>query len=274
MRKRPRAAHWLRTLVLIFFLLATLFPMVWMLISSFKTEDEIYLDHPTWIPRLLTLANYDALFSHFGFARLTFNSVGITLGVVVISVLFGTMAAYGFSRYRFKGSGVLMGALLLTRMITPASLVLPLYSLMQALKLLNSLTSIIFGIAVLNLPFVVWMMKPFFDQLPHEVEEAAQLDGLSPVGVFWRTALPMAAPGLYSMFLFSFVAGWVDLLFGITFATTPHAMPLTAGLMQMQTGYKIYWGPLMAGGIYLSLPILILAFFFQRSLVNGLRVTT
>ena len=167
-----------------------------------------------------------------------------------------------------------MGALLLTRMITPASLVLPLYTIMRALGLLNTLTATMIGITVLNIPFVVWMMTPFFDQLPREVEEASSLDGLSPVGVFWRVALPMAAPGLYSIFLFSFVAGWVDLLFGITFATTPHAMPLTAGLTQMQTGYKIYWGPLMAGGVYLSLPTLILAFFFQRSLVNGLRVST
>jgi len=91
-------------------------------------------------------------------------------------------------------------------------------------------------------------MKPFFDGLPKEVEEAAVLDGLSPVRVFWRIALPMSSPGLYTVMLFSFVAGWVDLLFGITFSTTPGAMPLTAGLMQMQTGYKIYWGPMMAGG--------------------------
>ncbi len=272
--KRRALPGALRSGILILLMLAALLPMLWMLISSFKTEGEIYLDPPTWLPRLPTLANYASLFQQFGFARLTFNSLVITCAVVALSILFGTMAAYGFSRYSFKGSGVLMGALLLTRMITPASLVLPLYSLMQALRLLNTLTGIIIGIAVLNLPFVVWMMKPFFDQLPREVEEAAEMDGLTPVGVFWRTALPMAAPGLYSIFLFSFVAGWVDLLFGITFATTPHAMPLTAGLMQMQTGYKIYWGPLMAGGIYLSLPTMILAFFFQKSLVKGLRVTT
>jgi len=270
-RSFPKAV---RSATLLILMLAALLPMLWMLISSFKTEGEIYLDPPTWFPRLPTLANYASLFQQFGFLRLTFNSLVITSAVVALSVLFGAMAAYGFSRYGFTGSRVLMGTLLLTRMITPASLILPLYSLMRTLGLLNTLTGIAIGIAVLNLPFVVWMMKPFFDQLPREVEEAGELDGLTPVGVFWRTALPMAAPGLYSIFLFSFVAGWVDLLFGITFATTPHAMPLTAGLMQMQTGYKIYWGPLMAGGIYLSLPTMILAFFFQKSLVNGLRVTT
>ncbi len=274
MTARRRFFVSLRTLVLLLALAATLLPMLWMAVSSLKTEDEIYSSPPTWIPQKPTLSNYAALFSQFGFARLTLNSTIITVGVVAISMLFGTMAAYGFSRYRFRGSGILLGALLLTRMITPASLVLPLYALMQALGLLNRLTSIVIGIAVLNLPFVVWIMKPFFDQLPHQVEEAAELDGLSPVGVFWKVALPLAAPGLYSIFLFSFVAGWVDLLFGITFSTRADAMPLTAGLMQMQTGYKIYWGPLMAGGIYLSIPTMLLAFLFQRSLVNGLRVST
>lgn len=255
-------------------LLLTLLPIYWMTISSLKTEEEIYLSSPTWLPAQPTLANYAALFEKFGFAKLTLNSALIALGVVIVSLAFGTMASYGFSRYRFRGSGLLMGALLLTRMITPTSLIVPLYSLMRALGLLNTLFSVGIGITVLNLPFVVWIMKPFFDQLPHEIEEASQIDGLGPSGVFWRIALPMAAPALFSVMLFSFVAGWVDLLFGITFATTQSAMPLTAGLMQMQTGYKIYWGPLMAGGVYLSIPTMILAFFFQKSLINGLRIST
>jgi ABC-type glycerol-3-phosphate transport system permease component len=274
MNRKYNVSKALKVPTLIAILLVTFLPMFWMIISSFKTEAEIYQDKPTWLPAHPTLANYASLFTQFGFGRLTLNSLAIVVGVVAISLLFGMMAAYGFSRYRFKGSGIILGALLMTRMVTPASLVLPLYTLMRYLGLLNSLISIIIGITVLNIPFVVWMMKPFFDQLPHEIEEAAEVEGLSPIGVFWKIAIPMASPGVYSILLFSFVAGWVDLLFGMTFSTTPQAMPLTAGLMQMQTGYKIYWGSLMAGGVYLSLPTLVLAFFFQRSLVNGLRVTT
>ncbi|HEX2979150.1 MAG TPA: carbohydrate ABC transporter permease [Anaerolineaceae bacterium] len=232
--------------------LAALFPMAWMASSAFKPESEIYQDPPTWIPDHFTFQNFTDLFTRFQFGLLTRNSVIISLGVVLISLVLGGMAAYGFSRYSFPGSNFLLGALLFTRMITPSSLVVPLFSLMQALDRLDTLESIIAGVAVLNLPFVVWMLKPFFDELPREVEEAGEIDGLSPFSVFWRISVPMAAPGLYTVLLFSFIAGWVDLLFGISFSTIPEAMPLTAGLMQMQTGYKIYWGAMMAGGLYLS----------------------
>ncbi len=251
--------------------LMALFPMAWMASSSFKPEDEIYRDPPTWIPQHSTLQNYSDLFTRFNFGILTRNSVIISLGVVGISLVLGATAAYGFSRYGFRGSGFLLGGLLLTRMITPSSLVVPLFSIMERLGRLNTLDSIVAGITVLNLPFVVWILKPFFDELPREVEETGELDGLTPVGVFWKIVIPMAAPGLYTVLLFSFIAGWVDLLFGISFSTVPEAMPLTAGLMQMQTGYQIYWGPMMAGGIYLTLPTFILALIFQKYLIKGLR---
>lgn len=203
---------------------------------------------------------------------MTWNSLVITIGVITISTLFGAMAAYGFSRYPFRGGGTLLGLLLLTRMVTPASLVLPLYLIMQTLGLLNTLTSITLGITVLNLPFVVWMLKPFFDSLPKEIEEAAQIDGLGPLAVFWRVAMPLAAPGLYTVALFSFITGWVDLLFGMSFSTIPEAMPLTVGMMQMQTGYKIYWGSMMAGGMYLTLPAFLVAFAMQKYLLRGMRL--
>lgn len=249
-----------------------LFPMAWMASSSLKPEDEIYQDPPTWIPNHVTFENYADLFNRFDFGILTRNSILISFGVVAISLVLGAMAAYGFSRFSFRWSEILLGGLLLTRMITPASLVVPLFSIMESLGRLNHLDPIIAGITVLNLPFVIWIMKPFFDELPREVEEAGEIDGLSPISVFWKIAIPMAAPGLFTVLLFSFISGWVDLLFGMSFSTVPEAMPITVGLMQMQTGYKIYWGPMMAGGIYITLPTFLLALVFQKFLLRGMRV--
>lgn len=248
-------------------------PIFWMLLSSLKTEDEIFRSSPTVIPEAVTLDNYTALFDQFAFGRLTLNSVIISAGVVFISVAFGGMAAYGFSRYPFRGGGVLLAALLLTRMITPAALVIPLYLIMDTLGLLNTLTSIIVGVSVLNLPFAIWLLKPFFDAVPREIEEAGLIDGLTPFGVFFRVAMPLAVPGLITVGLFSFIAGWTDLLFPMTFSTTVEATPLTSGLLQMQTGYRIYWGALMAGGIYLTLPTLLVSFGLQRYLVRGMRMS-
>lgn len=263
---------WALMVALILAAVVSLFPIVWMATSSVKTEDEIYKDPPTWIPENFTLEHYSSLFSRFHFGQLTINSVVISASVVVVSTILGSMAAYGFSRYGFRGSGILLGFILLARMITPAALVVPLYIVMKVLSLLNTLTSIMIGITVLNLPFVVWIMKPFFDGLPKEIEEAAEIDGLSPIRVFWRIAMPVAAPGIYTVILFSFITGWVDFLFGISFSTATQSMPLTVGLAQMQTGYEIYWGPMMAGGIYLTLPTFLLAFALQKYLIRGVRL--
>jgi ABC-type glycerol-3-phosphate transport system permease component len=250
---------------------ATLAPFLWLVLSSLKTEANIFAS-PLAFLQAPTLANYASLFQQFHFAIATLNSVVISLGVVVISVALGALAAYGFSRYPFAGGRFLLGALLITRMVTPAALVVPLYLIMNALGLLNSLVSIILGIAVLNLPFVVWVLRPFFDALPREIEEAGLIDGLSPFGVFWRIAVRLAAPGLVTVALLSFIAGWTDLLFPMSFSTTPDATPLTSGLLQMQTGYKIYWGSLMAGGVYITLPTMALSFALQRYLIQGMRL--
>jgi ABC-type glycerol-3-phosphate transport system permease component len=250
---------------------ATLVPFLWLVVSSLKTEANIFAE-PLALVQTPTLANYSSLFQQFHFAVATLNSIVISLGVVVISVALGSLAAYGFARYPFTGGRFLLGALLITRMVTPAALVVPLYLIMNALGLLNSVISIILGIAVLNLPFVVWVLRPFFDALPREIEEAGLIDGLSPLGVFWRIAIRLAAPGLVTVALLSFIAGWTDLLFPMSFSTTPDATPLTSGLLQMQTGYKIYWGSLMAGGVYITLPTLALSFALQKYLIQGMRL--
>jgi ABC-type glycerol-3-phosphate transport system permease component len=264
-------SRWLRIGVLIVAAAVIVIPVLWMAVGSLKTESELFAD-PIGLPRAPNLANYASLFAQFHFGLATLNSVEISLGVVAISVFLGGMAAYGFSRYPFTGSRVLLSGLLITRMVTPAALVVPLYLIMNALGLLNNVLSIILGVAVLNLPFVVWVLRPFFDALPREIEEAGLLDGLSPFGVFWRIAIPLAAPGLLTVALLSFIAGWTDLLFPMSFSTTPEATPLTSGLLQMQTGYKIYWGSLMAGGVYLTLPTLVVSFALQKYLVRGMRL--
>lgn len=272
-RSRGRAGwgHVVVVAVLIGAALATIAPFFWLVVSSLKTEADIFAS-PLALLKTPTLANYSSLFKQFHFAIATLNSVVISLGVVVISVTLGGLAAYGFSRYPFTGSRLLLSGLLITRMVTPAALVVPLYLIMNAFGLLNSLISIILGIAVLNLPFVIWVLRPFFDALPHEIEEAGLVDGLSPFGVFLRIAVRLAAPGLVTVALLSFIAGWTDLLFPMSFTTTPEATPLTSGLLQMQTGYKIYWGSLMAGGVYITLPTLILSFALQKYLIQGMRL--
>ncbi|NJD29588.1 MAG: carbohydrate ABC transporter permease [Chloroflexi bacterium] len=271
-RRRLRRGGFGTILVLGVASLAMLVPIVWMLASSLKPEAEIVGGRPAFIPDAATLANYGALFEQFSFVQLTLNSVLVAGGVIALSVGLGGLAAYGLSRHPFRGDRLVLAVFLLTRMVTPAALVVPLYLIMERLGLLNSVISIVVGITVLNLPFVVWVLKPFFDAIDRDVEEAAIVDGLGPVGVFWRITIPLAAPGLLTVILLSFIAGWTDLLFPMSFSTTVDAQPLTSGLLAMQTGYKVYWGSLMAGGVYLMLPTLALATLLQRYLIRGMRL--
>lgn len=251
--------------------LAMLVPIGWMLFTSVKPDGDIFTTTPLQLPEQFTTQHYANLFSQFHFGPSFVNSTVIAVVTVVLSVVLGGLAAYGFARYPWRGSGIALALLLVARMVTPAALVVPLYVIMQALGLLNSLTGVIVGVTVLNLPFVIWILKPFFETVPKEVEEAAELDGLSPFAVFFRMVIPLALPGIMTAILYSFLAGWTDLLFPMTFITDAEIMPLTSSLLQMQTGYKIYWGELMAGGIVLTLPAVLLCFALQRYLLRGLR---
>jgi ABC-type glycerol-3-phosphate transport system permease component len=253
--------------------LAALAPIAWMTLNAFKLDDEINLIPPTFFPHAFTLDNFFQIFTQFHFLVLTCNSIIVSISVVVLSLALGGSAAYGFSRHPFFGSTALFSAVLVTRMVTPASFVLPLYLLMSRLHLTNSLVALVVGITVLNLPFVIWILKPFFDSLPREIDEAAQLDGVGPIGIFWRFAIPLAGPAFKTVALFSFIAAWTDLLIPITMSTRPDAWTLTAGVVQMQTGFKIYWGALMAGGLYLTIPSFAIAIAMQKSLTRGIRTT-
>lgn len=258
--------------VLLVAAVAMLAPIAWMVSSSFRPETEIVGGEPSFLPITPTLENYVALFQRFSFGPLTINSILVTAGVIATSVGLGALAAYGLSRHPFRGDRIVLAVFLLTRMVTPAALVVPLYLIMEGLGLLNSVVSIILGITVLNLPFVIWVLKPFFDSIDRDVEDAAMIDGLGAFAVFWRIGLRLAAPGIVTVALLSFIAGWTDLLFPMSFTTTVDSQPLTSGLLAMQTGYKIYWGSLMAGGVYLMLPTLLLATLFQRYLLRGMRL--
>lgn len=251
--------------------LVMLTPMLWMAFASVKLDADLFTRTPLRWPDELTWDHYANLFTQFHFGSSFVNSLVIATTTVLLSVVLGGLAAYGFARYPWRGSGTALGFLMVARMVTPAALVVPLYVIMQTFGLLNSVTGVIVGVTVLNLPFVIWILKPFFETVPKEIEEAAELDGLSPFSVFFRIVLPLATPGIMTAVLYSFLAGWTDLLFPMTFITDSEVMPLTSSLLQMQTGYKIYWGELMAGGIVLTLPAVILCFALQRYLLRGLR---
>lgn len=257
-------------IILIILLIIVLFPIFWMVSSSLKTEDEIFSSPPKWLPTIFTLDNYRQLFDQFRFSRYLINSLLVATGATIISMLIGLPAAYGFSRFKFPGSNILLLGVLLIRLFTPAALVVPFYRLLSWMHLIDSLFAIMLCVTVINLPFVLYLMKVFFDDFPIQLEEAASIDGCSNFYIFLKMVIPCSLPSILTSILFSFSMGWSDFLFGLSFSQTIKSAPATVAVASMITGQKVYWGVMLAGGTILSIPIVLLTLLFQKYFVKGL----
>ena len=270
-RAAPKAG-WALLFVSVLALVALL-PIAWMTLSAFKPEDEINQIPPTFLPHASTLENFLQLFSQFHFGVLTINTIIVSFIVVALSLSLGGAAAYGLSRHPFFGlecplschphhatdhTGVVRAAAL------PDDGHAASHQQHHRLGDRHHRPQ----------PSVCHLDPEAILQFPAAGDRRSrQLDGLGPVGIFWRFAITLAGPGFKTVALFSFISAWTDLLIPITMSTRPEGWTLTAGIVQMQTGFKIYWGALMAGGLYLTLPSFVIAIAMQKSLTRGLRTT-
>ncbi len=262
------------TFLLILASLVFLLPILMMISISFKTPADILAEPPRWIFRP-TLENYAALVgarpSEFRFnLPLHFrNSIASAGGATLLALLVGTPAAYAFARLRFRGSRTGLLFLLALRMLPPIASVIPLYLIMRNLRLLDTIVGLIVAYTTFNLPFIVWVMRSFFLDMPAELEESAWIDGATRWQGFYKVILPLTAPGLVASGIFALMLAWNDFLFAVIL-TSRHAstLPLlTAGFI---TEMGVSWGIMMAAGTVIVLPVLIFTLFIQRYLVVGL----
>lgn len=253
---------------LIIYILITLLPYAWLIITSFKTRVDAFSIPPKWIfdP---TFTNYKEAFLDKGFLANLRNSLIVTGLSTSLALVIGLPSAYAFSRFRVKGERALMYYLLGTRFTPVVALALPLYLIMAKVGLLNSYVGITIAHITFNLPFVVWMMRGFFDMIPKEIDEAAKVDGCSWFYIFTRMAMPLAKSGLAATTVFCAVNSWNEffmalILTGRATATMPVAIP---GLLTPQ---GTIWGQIAAVGTVISVPVLILAVIVQKNMVRGM----
>lgn len=267
--KNRRQIH--LTLIYIFliaYIFITLLPYVWLIITSFKTRVDAF----SIPPKLFfspTFTNYKEAFLDRGFLINLRNSLIITGLSTILALIIGLPSAYAFSRFKVKGERVLLYYLLGTRFTPVVALALPLYLIMAKMGLLNSYVGITIAHITFNLPFVVWMMRGFFDMIPKEIDEAAKVDGCSWFYIFVRIALPLAKSGLAATTVFCSVNSWNEffmalILTGRATATMPVAIP---GLLTPQ---GTIWGQIAAVGTVISVPVLILAIIVQKNMVRGM----
>lgn len=249
--------------------LIVLFPVYWMITTSLKLPREIVRTPSLW-PQVFTLNNYAILLNDKGFLLNIRNSLFVAGTVTLISLFISSFAAYSIMRFRYRFRG-LIGRLILFAYLTPTSLLfIPLSILMARLGLGNSLHGLILVYLTFSLPLSTWLLSGYFRGVPRELEEQGMIDGLSRFGALVRIVLPLSAPGLAAVSIFTFTGAWNELLLALVLTTSESVRTAPLALNYLITSDVLPWGPLMAGAALSSLPLMILYFVAQRFMVQGL----
>lgn len=251
--------------VLVFYL----FPIIWMIISSLKTQGDAY----AMPPRLIftpTLRNYREVLVDrhlLGFLR---NSIVIVTISSALTVFIGTMAAFALSRFRFKGSNDLAFFILSTRVAPPVMVIFPIFIMYRNFfGLFNTYLGMILIYVMFNLPLAVWLLRGFFQEIPKELDESATIDGCTRWGAFWRIVFPLSSPGIVATAILSFIFAWNEFFFALIL-TSQRTRTLPVTVTSFVSGMGIEWGELNAAGTIIIVPVLAFAFVMQRYLIRGL----
>ncbi|HSB78986.1 MAG TPA: carbohydrate ABC transporter permease, partial [Candidatus Methylomirabilis sp.] len=238
-----------------------LFPIGWMLSTSFKSEAEALSLPIRWIPKEFTLQAYGEMWTLKPFARYFWNSLAVSGSTALISTIVGALAGYGFSRFRFRGRTSLLAFFLATQMISGVLVIGPYFQVLAAVELYNTLTGLVIAYVTICLPFAAWMSKGYFDSIPKELDEAGLVDGASRLQIFLRIICPIAVPGTVSTLLFAFLLAWQDLLWALCLISIDEKRTVTLGVAFLVGEFVIKWPMLTAASLIGSLPTIILYLF-------------
>jgi len=246
-----------------------LFPVLWILASSFKPANRIlsseikFIDNPT-------LDNYVNVLTKTDFPTWFMNSVVTAAFTMLFGVFMAATAGYALSRFNFPGRRSLMWSFLITQMFPVAILIVPIYTIMANLGLINTLTSLVIAYCTVAVPFCTWMLKGYYDTIPRELDEAAALDGLGPFATFYRVILPLARPGLAVTMFYTFLTAWGEVAYATAFLQTDRKFTLGYGLQTFVPQFNQRWEYLTPAAILITIPAALIFLLAQRHLVSGL----
>lgn len=255
---------------LLVFVIWTLVPFYWMLVTSLKEHDEIYGTTATLWPQRPTLDSYRVLFFETDYFLFFRNSMTVALATTFLTVLCASLAAYAIARLEFPGRKFFARGMIYTYLVPQSLLFIPLFAIMVAVGLTNSLTGLTIAHMGFTIPFCTWLLIGYFLSIPIELEEAALVDGCTRLGVLFRIILPISLPALAVVAFFSFTLSWNEYLYAIVFNSDPHVLTIPTGLSNFVIEDVFFWGPIMASTVLTVLPPLAVYFFFQRWLITGL----
>jgi len=255
------------------FSLIILLPFFWLIRSALVPQKYLFTTPPVYFTLDLTLKNFITLFEQVPFYEYTRNSLVLAVSASFLSVAISFMAAYAFARIRFPGSNALLWILILSMALPEIGTIVPLYRVLNTFNLLDTLQGLILVMSSAMVPFTVWVLVSFIQQVPYEIEEAAIVDGANILQVFSRVLIPVTAPGLVTMLLINFVGAWNNMLFPLSFSVTPASKTLSVAITEVYAGYSPYgkpWELIMAVGAVMVIPVIVMVLFSQRALVRGL----
>jgi multiple sugar transport system permease protein len=262
-----RVGHWALIGLVVVWSLA---PYLWTLFTSFKTERELYQFPVTYWPHSPTIVNYIQVFTQNPFGRFLLNSTIVTVASTALCLFIASLAAYAFARLRFRGREILLVGLLIVAMIPLITVIVPLYILVRNLGLLNSYLGLIAPYITYSLPVAIFILTAFFREIPHELEEAALIDGCTRLNTLWRIIAPLAAPGLVTAGIIVFVYTWNEFLVALTLTSTADVRTITVGIALYRGEFTFPWGVISAAVTLATIPIMTLILLGQRLVIRGL----
>jgi N-acetylglucosamine transport system permease protein len=259
--------------VLLVWSIAVLYPLIWSLLDALKNNDQFFRNMPWALPKPpLLWSNFSYVWSKYNFGTYFINSIIITVGSCVLAIVLSAMTAYILARYPFKGStGVYLTYI--ASMMVPLNLALiPLFFLINNMHLINTHIGIIFVYAASALPFGIFVLVGFFKSLPKDLEEASVIDGASYYQTFFLVMLPLAQPGLITVSITNVLNIWNEYIVGTILLNDPghYTLPIGIAVMQAESQYRTEWGPLFAGLLIITLPVLVVYMIFQRQIASGI----
>ncbi len=252
-------------IVLVLIIIPILFPFIWMLLSSFKTQVDII----SWPPKFVftpVMQNYNRVFVEQNFLQYMQNSLIVSVVSVFFSLLLGLPAAYSIARYKQKKLSIFI---LVARLMPGISFLMPWYIVFSRLRLMDSYVALILSHMLIALPLVVWVMSPYFDSVPRELEEAAMVDGLTQQSAFLRILLPLSGPGVVTATTLSFIFSWNNFMFSQVLSQQK-TRTLPIAVYNFLSYVEVDWGAVMAAAVTIMAPAIILTMFFQKYVVKGL----
>ncbi|MFC4779381.1 carbohydrate ABC transporter permease [Paenibacillus sp. GCM10023252] len=267
---RLRNTQWLMHIFLSSYVIVLLFPLVWLLMSSFKTNREITMN--TWsLPSSFHFENYKAAWETANISGYSFNSLIVTVAACIITLLFAAMTSFALSRMKFAKANKWIYQFILLGLIVPhGAMLIPLYRLIQGIGLYDSHWALILVYCTYALPITVFIIYAFMLSIPSELEEAGIMDGLGATGLFSRIILPISIPALVTVFILNFITNWNEYILSQLFITSESLKTLPTGMATFNDGYRTNFASLSAAVIISIIPVLVIYFFLQRQIIEGM----